>query len=126
MSDNENIHGKLDIVVRLCKDNIKLCSGFANYLSNVSFNTGKELDNLKKTTDEIKDEVIKLNILREMEKHVYSDKEIYKLKKVMSWNKLHQKTDIPVSTLQYRYRRYMKFIGCLDDNEDPEKFNEKS
>ncbi len=126
MGEYENIHGKLDTVIRLCKDNMKLCNGFVSYLSNASLNIGKGLEKLQKTTDDIKDEVIKLNILRETEKHVYSDEEIYKLKKVMSWNELHEKTDIPSSTLQYRYKRYLKYIKCLDDNADLKNNNDIS
>lgn len=108
MSESEDMREMLSTIIQYCKANTKLCKGFAEYLSNVSFNLGKELEEIKKTADEVKSEVLKLNKLRETEKHVYSDEEIFKLKKVMSWVRLYEKTDIPLSTLQYRYKRYLK------------------
>ena len=39
---------------------------------------------------------------------VYTDEEIYNLKQSLSWSKLSERTGIPVSTLQSRYRRYMQ------------------
>ncbi len=116
MSEIESINQKLDTVIQYCKANTKLCKGFSEYLSNVSVKVENELERVQKTTDEIKGEVLKLNKLRETEKHVYSDEEIYRLKKVMSWSRLHQKTDIPLSTLQYRYRRYLRETIELEDN----------
>ena len=118
MSELENIPQKLDTVIQYCKANYKVCRGFADYLSNVSVKVDDSLERVQKTTDEIKDEVIKLNELRETEKHGYSDEEIYRLKKVMSWCRLSEKTDIPTSTLQYRYRRYLKKISAELDPAD--------
>lgn len=102
MSEYEDIQDRLNTIIQFCKANTKLCKGFAEYLSNVSVKVDSGLENLRKTVDGIKDEVLKLNKLRETEKHVYSDEEIYRLKKVMSWNRLFEKTDIPLSTLQCR------------------------
>lgn len=112
MSEYEEIRDKLNTIIQFCKANTKLCKGFAEYLSNVSVKVDGELENLQKTVDEIKDEVLKLNKLREVEKHVYSDEEIYRLKKVMSWYRLSEKTDIPISTLQYRHKRYIKKLSA--------------
>lgn len=112
MSEYEEIRDKLNTIIQFCKANTKLCKGFAEYLSNVSVKVDGELEDLRKTVDEIKDEVLKLNKLREAEKHVYSDEEIYRLKKVMSWCRLSEKTDIPLSTLQYRHKRYTKKLSA--------------
>lgn len=118
VSELENIHQELDTVIQYCKANLKVCKGFADYLSNVSVKVDNSLEWVQKTTDEIKDEVLKLNELRETEKNIYSDEELFKLKKVMSWNGLHRKTGIPTSTLQYRYRRYLKKLSEEQDNAD--------
>ncbi|MCM1166024.1 MAG: hypothetical protein NC299_09275 [Lachnospiraceae bacterium] len=115
MSEYEEIRDKLNTIIQFCKANIKLCKGFADYLSNVSVKVDGELENLRKTVDEIKDEVLKLNKLRETEKRVYSDEEIYRLKKVMSWCRLSEKTEIPLSTLQYRHKRYIKKLSADQD-----------
>lgn len=112
MSECEEIREQLNTIIQFCKANTRLCKGFAEYLSNVSVKVGGELEDLRKTVDEIKDEVLKLNKLRETEKQIYSDEELYKLKKVMSWCKLSEKTDIPLSTLQYRYKRYLKKLSA--------------
>ena len=121
MSEYEDIQDRLNTIIQFCKANTKLCKGFAEYLSNVSVKIDSGLEDIRKTVDEIKDEVLKLNKLREAEKHVYSDEEIYRLKKVMSWNRLFEKTDIPLSTLQYRYKRYLKKLSAdqeTTDNQD--------
>lgn len=112
MSECEDLQEKLNTIIQFCKANTRLCKGFAEYLSNVSVKVDNGLEDLRKTLDEIKDEVLKLNKLRETEIHVYSDEEIYKLKKVMSWCRLSEKTDIPLSTLQYRYKRYLKKLSA--------------
>lgn len=124
MSELENIHQKLDTVIQYCKSNMKLCKGFVDYLSNVSVKVDNGLERVQKTTDEIKDEVLKLNELRETEKHVYSDEEIYRLKKVMSWGRLSKKTNIPTSTLQYRYRRYLRETAELETTSEVNKNND--
>lgn len=118
MSEYEEIREKLNTIIQFCKANTKLCKGFAEYLSNVSVKVDGELDSLRKTVDEIKDEVLKLNKLRETEKHIYSDEEIYRLKKVMSWSRVFEKTDIPLSTLQYRYKRYLKKLSADETDAD--------
>ena len=112
MSECEDLQEKLNTIIQFCKANTRLCKGFAEYLSNVSVKVNGELESLRKTVDEIKDEVLKLNKLRETEKHFYSDEEIYRLKKVMSWSRIFEKTDIPLSTLQYRYKRYLKKLSA--------------
>ena len=40
-------------------------------------------------------------------KQVYTDEEIYNLKKSLSWKNLSIRTKLPISTLQYRYKRYL-------------------
>lgn len=44
------------------------------------------------------------------EKKVYTNRELYVLKyeDSLSWSKLSQRTGIPVSTLQYRVRKYLE------------------
>jgi len=37
---------------------------------------------------------------------VYTDEELYELKQQLSWKKLSERTNIKVSSLQYRLRRY--------------------
>lgn len=118
MSESEDLQEKLNTIIQFCKANTRLCKGFAEYLSNVSVKVDSGLEDLRKTVDELKDEVLKLNKLRETEKHVYSDEEIYRLKKVMSWTRIFEKTDIPLSTLQYRYKRYLKKISADQDAAD--------
>lgn len=49
-----------------------------------------------------------------MKEHHYTDEEIYNLKKYNSWQYLSARTHIPVSTLRYRYKRY---IESLDKEE---------
>ena len=49
-----------------------------------------------------------------MKEHHYTDAEIYELKKYNSWQYLSVRTHIPVSTLRYRYKRY---IESLDKEE---------
>lgn len=53
----------------------------------------------------------KIEFLVIHQKHVYSDEEIYQMKSTMSWKRLHEKTNIPLSTLQYRYRKYKNYLS---------------
>ena len=119
MSEFSEVHEKLNSIIQLVKSDLKLSKSLVDYMSNASVNTNNKLVDLQKKADEIKELAIKADRLREAQKHVYTDEEIYKLKQVMSWNRLHKKTDIPLSTLQYRYRRYCKEaldFGGIDDD----------
>lgn len=110
------IQEKLNSTVQLGKANLKLCRGMVDYISQNSISTDKKIDALGKKLDELKQEIRQLGKLRAEEHHVYSDEEIYKLKESLTWKQLHRKTKIPLSTLQYRRRRYIKDI--LDFEED--------
>lgn len=119
MSEFSEIHEKLNSIIQLVKADMKLSKSLVDYMSNVSVNTDRRLSDLQNKAEEIKAIALRLDKMREAQKKVYTDEEIYKLKQVMSWNRLHKKTDIPLSTLQYRYRRYCKEaldFGGIDDD----------
>ena len=108
MSDENDIHKKLDVIIQYQRQTLKLCNTLVNYISNVSVNIDKRFDGIEKCFDDIKNEIQKLDRLSELNSHIYTDEEIFKLKKCLSRNALHRKTNIPLSTLQYRYKRYLK------------------
>ncbi|MDE6034910.1 MAG: hypothetical protein K2G36_03265 [Ruminococcus sp.] len=103
MNDENN---KIDLIVQLCRENYKLCKTMVNYLSNNNVDIERNFKNLEKNIDELKTEIHGLDKLKVTEKHIYTDDELIELKATMSWNQLHVHTKIPVSTLQYRCRRY--------------------
>lgn len=117
MSDETDIHKKLDMIIRLQKHNYKLNKSLVDYISNISLNIEKRFDGIEKCFDDMKTEIQKLDKLSELNEHIYTDEEIFRLKKCLSWNALHIKTNIPLSTLQYRYKRYLK-NEHNDDKED--------
>ncbi len=41
------------------------------------------------------------------------------MKSTMSWRRLHEKTNIPLSTLQYRYRKYKNYLKEQGGKIDP-------
>ena len=108
-------HRKLDLIVQLNKETYKMCKAMINYFSNSSVEVEQNFRKTEKQLDELKNEVQKLDRLRAAETHVYTDEELAKLKMTMSWNGLHTKTKIPVSTLQYRLRRYRNETGTKED-----------
>ena len=119
MSEFSEVHEKLNSIIQLVKSDLKLSKTLVDYVSNASVNINNKLVDLQKKADEIKELAIKADRLGETQKHVFTDAEIYRLKQSMSWNRLHKKTDIPLSTLQYRYRRYCKEeldFGGIDDD----------
>ncbi|MGB4093062.1 MAG: hypothetical protein WBK46_14165 [Ruminococcus flavefaciens] len=77
----------------------------------------KRFDRIEKQLAELKEEFQKTDKLLTGDYHIYSDFELYNLKHSMSWKKLSQKTNIPLSTLQYRVRRYLKQNGGKEDAE---------
>lgn len=105
---------KIDLIVQLCRENYKICNAMINYFSNYSVDVDKNFKRMEKQFDELKEEIHKLDKLKVSERHIYTDEELVKLKATMSWNELHTKTKIPVSTLQYRCRRYRNETGTQD------------
>lgn len=103
---NDSENKQLDGLVRLCKKNYKLCKAMLDYFSNNSVDVEKNFKRIELCLDSLKDEIYKLDKLKAAEPHVYTDEELAKLKKTMSWKELNRQTKIPVSTLQYRCRRY--------------------
>ena len=116
MNTDNDMRDRLDAIIRLVNSNLKLCKSLVSYLSNSNMDVQNRLDGLDKRFDEMKNEIHRLDKLSELNAHIYTDEEIYKLKKCMSWNTLNRKTNIPLSTLQYRYRRYKK--NQHDENEE--------
>ncbi len=108
--DKEN--KKLDMIVWLCKENHKLCKAMVDYFSNSRLDVNNHFNGIEKKLDKLETEIHDLDKLRAEEPHVYTDEELAKLKKTMSWNQLHRQAKIPVSTLQYRYRR------CKNETEE--------
>ena len=117
MNDENDIHKKLDMIFKYQRHTLKVCQTVADYISNNSMGVEKRFDGMEKCFDDMKDEIKKLDKLSELNSHIYTDEEIYKLKKCLSWNALHRKTNIPLSTLQYRYKRYLK-NQPIDNKED--------
>lgn len=107
MGDVNEIHKQLDMIIQLQKTDIKLTKSLINYISNNATSVDKRFDIIEKGIADLRAEIKKLDRLNEA-MHIYTDEEIFKLKKCLSWNALHRKTNIPLSTLQYRHRRYLK------------------
>ncbi len=111
MSDENK---KIDLILQICKESYKLCKTMVNYFSNSNVDIERNFKNIEKNIDELKTEIHRLDKLKTIESHVYTDDELMKLKATMSWNELHIQTKIPVSTLQYRCRRYRNETGKKD------------
>lgn len=118
MNELMEIQEKLNMVVQLCKANMKLSKNMVEYISNSSMNTDKKIESVGRKVDELKDLAKKADKRKVPEIHVYTDEELYKLKKTMSWKQLNQKTGIPLSTLQYRHKRYVKETMDFEYEED--------
>lgn len=106
------LQDKLDTVIKLVKANLKLSNSIVQYISQNSLNEERRLVSIQKEIDEqlkeLKNDIQELGKLSAEAVHIYSDEELYNLKKTMSWAMLSKKTKIPLSTLQYRHRRYLK------------------
>lgn len=111
MAENIDIAYKLDMMIQLIKANIKLSRCIVESLNNISINDSEKFKAIEKQLDELKKDVQKTDRLLSGDYHIYTDEEIFNLKKSLTWNKLCKKTNIPLSTLQYRYRRYIKKKG---------------
>lgn len=112
MNGDIELQKKLDMIIQISKANLKISNSIVQYISQNSLNADSRLStvhkDLKENLSELKKDIQKLNKLSAETVHVYSDEELYNLKKTMSWTALSCKTKIPISTLQYRHRRYVK------------------
>ena len=97
---------KLDFVVHICRENHKLCKALIDCIANQGVATDKNLKDICIRIDSLKKDMQEYDKLRTEANYRYTDSELAELKQSMSWNKLHIKTRIPISTLQYRCRRY--------------------
>ncbi len=112
MGENMDMQDKIDTVIKLVKTNLKLSNSIVQYISQNSLDEERRLVSIQKEIDEqlkeLKNDIQELGKLSAEAVHIYSDEELYNLKKTMSWAMLSKKTKIPLSTLQYRHRRYVK------------------
>jgi hypothetical protein len=74
----------------------------------------KQLEMAFQKIDELTQRVYTLeqNSGKSEENKIYTNRELYTLKYIdnLSWNKLNQRTGIPISTLQYRVRKYTESL----------------
>ncbi len=116
MNETE-IERKLDYVVHICKENYKLCKALLDCIANHDVDTDKGLKDIGNRIDGLKKDMQEYDRLRAEANYRYSDSELVELKRTMSWKKLHMKTKIPISTLQYKCRRYNKSLTSDKDEE---------
>jgi len=117
MPEKSTAQEKLNFLISITKENLKLTKSLMNCINNISLDLNRKIDTLEKQHTELKNEIQKMDIVIH-EKHIYSDEEIYKMKFTMSWKRLHEKTNIPLSTLQYRYRKYKNYLSEQGGNCD--------
>lgn len=111
MIEKNDMFQKLNMIIQVCKSIYGVVSSLVVSQTNIGMSIENHLDRIDKQLAELKNEIQKNGKLLTGEYHIYSDFELYNLKKSMSWQKLSIKTNIPLSTLQYRYRRYLKQNG---------------
>ena len=102
------IEKKLDFVVHICRENYKLCKALIDCITNQGVATDKSLKDIASRIDNLKNDMQEYDKLRAEANYRYTDRELAELKHTMSWKQLHMKTKIPISTLQYKCRRYNK------------------
>ena len=108
MDEMEKLHKKMDYVVNGIKSCYKLCRCMVDQISNISTEQNRKIEQLEQQIKELRSDIAKLDKLKIQDGHNYSDEEIYRLKASMSWTKLSKRTNIPVTTVQYHYRRYLR------------------
>lgn len=110
MNELEKVHEQLNMLIKLQKACIKSVQTIFDYISNVSVGTDKKLQEIEKKIECLKVDISRIDKLIEEPKHeiVYTPKTLYEMKQKLSWNKLHERTGIPISTLQYRCKRYVE------------------
>ena len=74
-----------------------------------------EIDKLNKSLNTINDAVYEITKEAEEDKpkKVYTDTEIFELKKELSWSKMVKYTGMPRSTLLWHYNKYKKEHGII-------------
>lgn len=111
------IEKKLDFVVHICKENYRLCKALIDCITNQGVATDKSLKDIASRIDSLKKDMQEYDRLRAEANYRYTDRELAELKRTMSWKQLHMKTKIPISTLQYKCRRYNKSLTSDKDEE---------
>ena len=111
------IEKKLDFVVHMCRENYKLCKALIDCITNQGVATDRSLKDIEIRIDSLKKYMQEYDKLRAEADYRYTDSELAELKQSMSWKKLHIKTKIPISTLQYRCRRYHKISTSEKEQE---------
>lgn len=111
------IERKLDFLVHICKENYKLCKALIDCIANHGVAADKGLKDIGIRIDSLKKDMQEYDRLRAEANYRYSDSELAELKRTMSWKQLHMKTKIPISTLQYKCRRYNKSLTSGEEQE---------
>ena len=83
----------------------KKIDALITYISNVSVNTEKQYKDIANRLDKV-EAVLQDIVTIEKDRRVYTSEELADMKKNMSWQSLAKRTGIPISTLQYRVRKY--------------------
>lgn len=111
------IEKKLDFVVHICRENYKLCKAIIECITNQGMDTDKSMKDIAVRIDNLKNDMQEYDKLRAEANYRYTDRELAELKHTMSWKQLHIKTKIPISTLQYKCRRYNKKLTSEKEKE---------
>ena len=75
------------------------------YVSNVVSNTEKQYKDIANRLEQVEDALNDI-VSIEQNRRIYTSDELLSLKKSLSWQALSKRTGIPISTLQYRVRKY--------------------
>lgn len=111
------IEKKLDYVVHISRENYRLCKALIDCITNQGVATDKSLKDIEIRIDSLKKDMQEYDRLRAEVNYRYTDSELAELKRTMSWKQLHVKTKIPISTLQYKCRRYNKSLTSDEEQE---------
>lgn len=111
------IEKTLDFVVHICRENYRLCKVLIDCITNQGMDTDKSLKDIASRIDSLKKDMQEYDRLRAEANYRYTDSELAELKRTMSWKQLHVKTKIPISTLQYKCRRYNKNLTSEKEQE---------
>lgn len=116
MNETE-IEKKLDFVVHICRENYRLCKALLDCIVNQSVATDKSFKDIEIRIESLQKDMQEYDRLRTESNYRYTDSELAELKQTMSWKQLHAKTKIPISTLQYKCRRYNKNLTSEEKKE---------
>ena len=84
------------------------------YVSNVVSNTEKQYKDIANRLEQVEDALNDI-VSIEQNRRVYTSDELLSLKKSLSWQALSKRTGIPISTLQYRVRKYKQKMMMLEE-----------